>query len=85
MILVSVSACNNKESGIITNEADNEVIMETFVNDHGVSVARLNYILDSARKMTDRTTDEVEVAFFGLDKQPFKDINGVDTLISPVR
>ena len=29
----------------------------------------------------EKTTDEVEVAFFGLDKQPFKDINGVDTLI----
>lgn len=79
IILICLSACNNNE--IIVNEADSEVVMETIVNDNGVSIARLNQILDSAKKMTKRTTDDVQVAVFGLDKQPYKDSIGKDTLI----
>ena len=79
MLFVAITACSSKE--VITNDSLNAGIMETPVNDNGVSLSRLNKILDYAKVNSKRTTDEIEVAYFGLDLQPYKDINGVDTLI----
>ena len=79
ILAFTISACGSKE--VITNDSSNAGIMETPVNDNGVSLSRLNKILDYAKVNSKRTTDEIEVAYFGLDLQPYKDINGVDTLI----
>ena len=79
ILLVAISACSSNE--VITNDSSNAGIMETLVNDNGVSLSRLNRILDYAKSNSKRTTDEIEVAYFGLILQPYKDINGVDTLI----